>query len=616
MFQDGTGSDFPALRPLLDSLAHRGPDAAGEWRADGVYMGHRRLSIIDLTTGDQPMASADGRYVVVFNGEIYNFRELRRRLIDDGAAFKTQSDTEVILEGYRRWSTGVVEHLEGMFAFVLWDRRERAVFAARDRLGIKPLCWSWTGNSLVIASTLEPFVSLGRFSRLNLPALRDLLALDYVPSPRTILEGVQKLEPGTRLEWRPGSAAPAIDGYWKPPVKDPSSKVPDDFEIEHLLERSVKQQMVSDVPIGAFLSGGVDSSLLVALMARHSGRPVRTFSVAYEDPEFDESSTAALVAERFGTEHVRLPDRGIASEELIALLGRLDEPFCDPTFVPLFALSEMTRRHVKVALSGDGGDEIFGGYAKYLTPGAGHGSRRLFPLVDRSLRTIRWRPRGASRFYSLAAPPEERRRFSSARYGDFPVFRKDMRQLLTRRHQEGCEIEDYFDYWEKKAARYGDASEADVLMRVDLETYLSENCLVKTDRASMLASLEVRVPYLDEELVDRIAPLPAEKKIHDGRLKALLMPVAQRLLPEAVWNRPKHGFNVPLDKMLARPWRAAVERALDWGERNFDLFDYRYLRRLHAINLCEGGVSRELWSPFVVIAWAMARSEQGVRLEA
>jgi asparagine synthase (glutamine-hydrolysing) len=418
---------------------------------------------------------------------------------------------------------------------------------------------------------------------------------------------VNKLAPGSQFEWHFGAAQPTINRYWSPPLNNENAPAPDEFELEHLLENAVRRQMISDVPIGAFLSGGIDSSLIVAMMARNSSRPVRTFSVAFSEGDVDESPIAKIVARRFGTEHTELMAEELGSEELLDLLGRLDEPFCDPAFVPTFALSQKTKAHVKVALSGDGGDEVFGGYPKYLWKRNGHYRIPFSSWLDPALRSIPWRPRGMSRLYWRTLSAEDLFRFSWVRYGDFPVFRKDLRQLVRPEYHEALEINQYFAPWQECASRYGSPCEMDVLMRADLETYLSENCLVKTDRASMLASLEVRVPYLDETILDRILPLPAASKMPDGCLKALLLPIARRLLPKEVWNRPKHGFTVPLDVRLAGAWRFAVQSILNWGETNCPLFDYRYLRRLHARNLSTGGLSWELWNPFVFLTWARAR---------
>ena len=600
--------DIPTARRARDTIAHRGPDAAGEWWEGHVFLGARRLSIIDLATGDQPMQSMDGRYVIVFNGEIYNFLELRKLLAREGATFRTQSDTEVILEGYRRWGANVVEKLRGMFAFVIWDRLRSSAFGARDRVGIKPLCWSMRKDALIVSSTLEPLCALDGFERLDLIAVRDLMTFDYIPAPRTIFEGVWKLEPGSRFEWRLGDAEPAIERYWSPPAANMATPVPDEDELEELLDRAVKRQMISDVPIGAFLSGGIDSSLLVALMARHSSTPVRTFSVAFAEGGVDESPIAKLVAQRYETEHTVLQAEEVGSGALLELLGHLDEPFCDPAVVPTYALSMLARRHVKVALSGEGGDEVFGGYPKYLL---GEAELRPLPLSARlyhTRRALAWKSHAVGRVYWWTRSQQERIRLAWTRYGNFRVFRRDIRQLLASTYHDAAVIDEYFEPWERRAQRYGKRFDTDVLMRADLETYLSENNLVKTDRASMLASLEVRVPYLDETVLERILPLPAQEKIVSGQLKALLIPIASRLLPREVWDRPKRGFHVPIGIRLAGAWRPAVEAVLDWGESNLGLFEYPYLRQLHAINLAKGKIWRELWNPFVFLAWAMARS--------
>src|SRR5215510_14933350 len=247
IIQNNPSLDVATAQRALDAIAHRGPDAAGEWREREVFLGHRRLSIIDLATGDQPMQSADGRHVIVFNGEIYNFVELRHLLSREGVIFRTRSDTEVILEGYRRWGANVVERLHGMFAFVIWDRLRSSAFGARDRLGIKPLCWTMHRGALIVASTLEPFGALGKFEQLDLIAVRDLMTFDYIPAPRTIFDGVRKLEPGSQFEWRLGAEEPTIERYWSPPVANTAASVPDEFELEELLDRAVERQMISDV---------------------------------------------------------------------------------------------------------------------------------------------------------------------------------------------------------------------------------------------------------------------------------------------------------------------------------------------------------------------------------
>jgi asparagine synthase (glutamine-hydrolysing) len=455
---------------------------------------------------------------------------------------------------------------------------------------------------------LEPFKVLDDFRQVDPVAVRDLLTFDYIPSPRTILKGVNKLEPGCLFQWRLGDESPRIRRYWSPSGSDDRAEVPNESELESLLQKVVRRQMVSDVPIGVFLSGGIDSSLIVALMARESQKPVRSFSIAFKDAEADESSIAGLVARQFGTDHTVLPAEDLGPNMLLELLGRLDEPFADPAFVPTYVLAKMTAGHVKVALSGDGGDEIFGGYPKYLLGDASHWRLPGQRLLDATLRAMAWRPRRMSHLYWRTLSHDELVRWSLVRYGDFPVFSKDLRQVLAPGYHSRANVSEFFEPWERVAKRYGDELNSDALMRTDLGTYLSENCLVKTDRASMLASLEVRVPFLDEMLLERILPLHARHKMAGGTLKALLLPIAKQLLPRPVWDRPKHGFHVPLDRFLSGIWRPAVETALEWGEAHVDLFDYRYLRRLHSINISKGGIGRDLWNPFVFLSWAMGLS--------
>lgn len=608
--QEVPSIDRETARRTLDTIAHRGPNAEGEWCEQEVVLLHRRLSIIDLATGDQPMQSRDGRFVIVFNGEIYNFLALRKKLSEKGVQFRTHSDTEVILEGFAYWGSEVVGRLHGMFAFVIWDRHLRRVFVARDRLGIKPLCWARYGSALIVTSTIEPFKILEGFKQIDLVAVRDLMAFDYIPSPRTILQDVHKLDPGSYFIWHMGDQSPAITRYWCAPTANPGESAPDQYELEELLDRAVGRQMISDVPIGAFLSGGIDSSLLVAFMARHSERPVRTFSCSFADMPSDESHIAKKVASQFDTDHVVLRAEDVGPKALLELLGSLDEPFADPAVVPTLALSKMTASHVRVALSGDGADEVFGGYPKYLQR---RDPQRAFPLssiLHRALRMMPWKPQLAKHIYWRTLSSQDRIRWSWLRFGDFPVFPKDITQLFSSSYHQEAKLDQVFLPWEQRAKRFGEIYDMDVLMRTDLEMYLSENCLVKTDRASMLASLEVRVPYLDEMVLDRILPVPADQKIINGELKSLLIPLARRLLPKEVWDRPKHGFGVPLDIWFAGTWRPAVDEALEWGEAYFDLFNYSYLRRLHKMNMTGAKMARQLWNPFIFLAWMMSSSKK------
>ena len=295
-----------------------------------------------------------------------------------------------------------------MFAFIIWDRQECSAFGARDRIGIKPLCWASLPGSLVIASTLEPFSLIEPFRAIDLQAVRDIMVYDYILAPRTIFKNVHKLEPGCRFQWCLGQTEPMIERYWAPPLSDKNLTPPGSEELESLLEQAVKRQMISDVPIGVFLSGGIDSSLIVALMSRHSSRPVRTFSVGFSDGKIDESRIAETVARQYGTNHTVLHDEDLGSEGLLKLIGQLDEPFCDPAFVPTYGLSLMTKQHVKVALSGDGGDEVFGGYPKYLRGENAHFRLPFSSWIPDLLRRVPWRPRGMDRIYWRTLKPYDR----------------------------------------------------------------------------------------------------------------------------------------------------------------------------------------------------------------
>lgn len=605
------------LEDALDAIRHRGPDSKGSWAESEIFLGHRRLAIIDLNTGSQPMFSHDKRYVIIFNGEIYNYRELRVQLKTEGHKFFTASDTEVIIEAYRHWGVGCLEHIEGIFAFVLWDRKTKNLLAARDRLGVKPLCWSLGPGYLIFSSTLETLYKLPRLPReLNYEGLRDLLVFDYIPTPYTILKNVYKLPPASYLRWSLEHPQPKIEAFWKIPNEiQPLNKL-NEIEIseyiEKTIEKAVIRQMISDVPLGAFLSGGIDSSLLVALMARHSKDPIKTFSISFKGKEFDESPYAKEVAQRFSTEHTVFPAEEISGQLMMNIIGGMDEPFADPTLIPTYVLSALTRQSVTVALSGDGGDEIFGGYPKYLL-GVNKHQNPWLPFV----RPLKWmieflpfRPRGAGRFYWHTLNNQEQIQYSWTHYGDFPVFRKDLRQVLTEYAVEKAKVNNYFLSWEIQAKQWGTNYNADLLMRTDLTTYLSENCLVKTDRMSMLNSLEVRVPYLDELVVNEVVPLPVGLKIYNGKLKNLLIPIAQKLLPDCTWNRPKHGFSVPLGHYLGSVWQKDVREMIEWGQLNLPLFDYPYLKRLNRINNQSFSIGRELWTPLVFLIWCSSHYDK------
>jgi asparagine synthase (glutamine-hydrolysing) len=536
-----------AVESTLQPLACRGPDARTVWRDATAALGHARLAVIDVEGGLQPMASPDGRHVIAYNGEIYNFLALRRELEARGVRFATNSDTEVLLRGYQEWGRDVVRRLDGIFAFAIWDSAERHLFAARDRLGIKPLFYS-THRGLALASTLAPFLAIAGFPReLDYEALRDYLAFQTSLAPHSFLKAVRQLPPAHWLEWHDGKLH--LEQYWSIPQPARSSDATLE-ELDTLLAQSVRDQLVSEVPLGAFLSGGIDSSLIVHYMAAAGARPLLTFSVRFPEDGFDESPAARAVAARYGTEHHVLDAPRIGPDELRRAIHALDQPLADPAYVPTYELSRMTRRHVTVALSGDGGDELFGGYQRFLDTESGHpdstGKRVLRALIGAGLAPAALLRR------SLAG--EEFLLYRRGELGPWPVSRKSFANYLEPQALAAARPEGTLGRWRDLARSFGGRLDSAALMRADLWTYLSENCLAKVDRASMAHGLEVRVPLLGNRVVDFALAQPAERHLHPEP-KAMLRALARRHLPEEVWGRPKHGFSVPLTDNFNGVWR-------------------------------------------------------------
>ena len=592
----GTWAD--SFDPALDSLTTRGPDERGDWHEQNVHLGHRRLSIIDLEAGQQPMLSADGRYVIAYNGEVYNFQDIRDELASLGQPMRTNCDTEVLLEGYARWGKDILNRLDGMFAFVIWDRQDKTIFAARDRFGIKPLFYS-TAGGFTAASTMQPFFELQGFPRkMNYEALREYLAVQSIPSPMTILRDVHSLPPASWLSWNSSTGELDTGRYWDipHPTNTPMSFADLVEATNASLAKSVQRQLVSDVPLGAFLSGGVDSSLMVHYMAQASSNPVKTFTVRFDAKKnYDESHYAKQVAKRFGCEHHELDARDITGDTLAQALAGLDQPLADPAYLPLRELCELTRQHVTVAIAGDGGDELFGGYPRFLQGESTYTGSIPFNLL-RSLGLL---------------PPSLRRRalrgtegllWDRVKFGPFPGTRKDMEALLTHDAATACKIEQTMRYWLDLARQFGSPIEADQLVRADLWTYLSENCLVKSDRASMAHSLEARVPMLGNPVVDLVLPQPASLKMHGG-LKSVLLELSKRNLPRDVWDRPKHGFSVPLDTYFKGIWRDQCD---NWVSRCKDLAPFlneKAVRERWSACLNGRGDKRGMYTLIALLGW-------------
>lgn len=542
-------------QPALATLRNRGPDGDGMLDLGEALFAHTRLAVIDVAGGKQPMTTPDGRYAITFNGEIYNYRELRAELEQLGYAFATHSDTEVLLHGYVAWGEALLHRLNGMFAFVIWDRHMRTAFAARDRMGIKPLFYS-THGGLSLASTLAPFFALPGFPRrLDYEGLRDYLAFQTVIAPATILADVRQLPPASWLRYELASGAASTGRYWD--IPGPQEQVlHGDFEtqvaaVDQALRTSVRRQLVSDVALGAFLSGGIDSSLMVHYMAEAGANPLKTFSVRFAGEEFDETLHAQTVAEKYGTEHHVFDAPAIDGAHFAALIQGLDQPLADPAYIPTAALSALTKRHVTVAISGDGGDELFGGYPRYLETEDRYPDSRF----KRSLRRLLAHDLLPGSMLRRSLAGKDMLFYRRIELGPYAISRKSMKRMLADDAWRRCRPEHTLGLWRELALRFTGCMDTDGLMRADLWTYLSDNCLVKTDRGSMAHGLEVRVPFLGNDVLDTVLAWPARVHFNSAGGKAILRELARRYLPERVWNRPKHGFSVPIRENLVGAWQ-------------------------------------------------------------
>jgi len=534
-------ADVEALRAMSDLLVHRGPDSAGEHVDGAVALAARRLSIIDLEHGDQPIANEDGSCVVVQNGEIYNYPELRLELERAGHELRTRCDTEALVHMYEEHGSGFAERLRGMFAAAIWDARRRRLVLARDRYGIKPLYYRHVGGELRFASELR---ALPR-GEIDLDALEAFLAFNSIPAPYSIFRDVRKLPAGHVLVWEDGEIS--LERYARPrPVAEDGLRTGDEAEIvEELRARlrdSVRAHLLSDVPVGVLLSGGVDSAVLAALAAQETPEPVHTFTIGFAERSFDERDDARLVAERYGTAHHELLVRPEPELLLHALAEAFDEPFADSSALPTYLVSQLAAEHVKVALSGEGGDELFGGYytyvadltADHLAPLA----RAVRPLVEALPASTRKASLDykAKRFVRAAhLPPLERH------HGWKEIFSAEARAELTGRHAA-------FDPVDVYRARYAETAGAPELARlqdVDFGVYLVDDLLVKTDRASMAHSLEARVPFLDPLVTNLAFALPTRLKVRGLAKKVLLRKAAEPLLPAEVVHGRKRGFSIP-----------------------------------------------------------------------
>jgi len=600
----GGGDDAAArtVRAMCDAITHRGPDDSGYFVTSDVALGMRRLSIIDVAGGQQPIGNEDGSVQVVFNGEIYNHHELRRDLASRGHLFRTHSDTETIVHLYEEMGENFVVRLRGMFAIALWDTRLHRLVLARDRVGIKPLSYWVTPDGIAFCSELRSLLALPHFPRrLDERGIAAFLSLGYVPDPLTAFAGVAKLPPGHVLVWSAEQGA-TVRRYWTPVAPEDGAAVGDEGlvveRLRELLADAVGSHLESEVPLGAFLSGGLDSSAVVALMKRSAVITPRTFAIGFAEDAYNEAPHARRVAEAIGARHTDLEVAPAADRLVEGIVGIFDEPFADSSALPTYLVSRLARRHVTVSLSGDGGDELFGGYTRYLAalqrPDVPAWGRPLLRAAGRALPHI---TPGRGRLLDLA-------RSRAAAYAGavaLPLAPVDggmaAPSLVPREGQFGDILGDAF-------AGAGARDFVSQMMLVDVATYLPGDILTKVDRASMAVSLEARVPLLDHPLVEFALALPAGLKIRDGVGKQVFRQAIRGLVPPPVLDHPKLGFAVPLGSWLRGPLRHRIDGLATANGGLYDFLDRPAVRRLvreHLMRRRDHGTA--LWRALVLQIW-------------
>ncbi len=608
--RDQTPIAMPLLEKMNGLMHHRGPDGDGFHNDDGVGFGHRRLSIIDLAGGKQPLYNEDYSVVVTFNGEIYNFQGLVTELAEKGHVFRTRCDTEVIVHAWEEWGPRCVERFNGMFAFAIWDANRQEVFVARDRLGVKPLHYAVTARGqLLFASEIKSLTAHPDVGTdLDPHAIEEYFTFGYVPEPRSIYRDIYKLEPGTTLSWRRGQPEPTLDSYWDVPLFESSEQLGWQDASERLLQNlhdATARRLVADVPLGAFLSGGIDSSAVVATMAEINPDPILTCSIGFEEKQYDESQYADMVAKAKGTDHHAQTVKASAYDLLDKLVCLYDEPYADSSAIPTFRVCEMARKHVTVALSGDAGDECFIGYRRYQLFALEEKLRRAFPdSFRKALFTplgkyypkLDWAPRfvrGKTTFQALA------RSSSNAYLHGVSICSEEMRQALFsdklksdlqgytsrevfNRHLEGKEFEDPL-----RMVQY-----------LDYKTYLPGDILTKVDRASMGVSLEVRAPFLDYEFIEQMTKLPTDLKLKGSEGKWVLKKALESKLPHDVLYRKKMGFAVPLDIWFRDSLKTRIADTLTGDRlRSCGVFNPEYLATiLHQHTTGRRDHAAPLWS--------------------
>lgn len=597
------------VRHMCNQIVYRGPDDEGLHVADGAGLGMRRLSIIDLSGGHQPVFNEDRSAWIVYNGEVYNFPELRPELEKRGHRFYTKTDTEVIIHLYEEMGADCVQKLRGMFALAIYDRTKRKLILARDRLGKKPLHYALLKDKLYFGSEIKSILAVApELAEVNAQGLLEYLYYGYVPDPITAFTGIQKLPPGHLLEFENGKIQ--IRQYWELPqynTHTPKSEEECLEELEHRLLEATRIRLISDVPLGAFLSGGTDSSTVVAMMARASSGPVKTFSIGFAKDDFNEAEYARMVAKKFGTDHHEMILEPNVVETVEHLANSLEEPFGDSSILPTYYVSQMARKHVTVALSGDGGDEIFAGYDRYRI----HSNRRFFehaPLWARKFYRDRVFPlmpngmRGRGFSYNVTLPWQERYvdelSFVPAFERDAPLLSDDFRQILRRSDDPQNALLRYF----KNAPASDPVSE---LLYVDTKTYLPADILTKVDRMSMLNSLEVRVPMLDHQFVEYVTALPPEWKLRGRTQKYILRRLAERVgVPREALNRTKQGFTLPLVHWMRNELKDVLMILLEPRTLQRGYFEADGIRKLMDDHLYKGRMQTgRIWRLLMFELW-------------
>lgn len=605
--------DINTLKSMGQAIFHRGPDAGGEYLEDNIGLCHRRLSIIDLSSaGNQPMISDDGSLIIAFNGEIYNFQSLREELIAEGFNFKTKTDTEVLLKLYKRDGKKMLANINGMFAFAIWDKLKQSLFIARDRLGKKPLYYFMKDNDLVFASELKSILAIQSIPRIIRPdAVRDFFAYQYIPDPKTIFENIYKLEPGHSLSIDKDGMT--TEQYWDLSFKNQSADTETNIAQSLLseIEQSTIRRMVSDVPLGAFLSGGVDSSAIVALMAKNSSTPVTTCAIGFDSKEFDEVDFAKDVAEQFKTDHHEFTVRENVADNIEKIVSFFDEPFADPSLIPTYFVSQLARQKVTVALAGDGGDECFAGYSKYAVDEIENRLRNLFPSFVRK----KIFPSTATLF------KQSKHKLFRKAYTLLTTlsFEPDKSFFLTnsffREEVWGKVVsEDFskklsgYDPSEVTTKHYRNADGPDHLSKIlytDFKTYLPGDILVKVDRMSMANSLEVRAPILDYKVVEMAARIPSKMKLFKGEKKHILKQAFSNILTDKTLYRKKMGFSVPLAQWLRNEIKTSTETIIFSKQQGLsDYFDMNEVQKIWTEHQKgDADYSAELWSMLMFQMW-------------